>query len=417
MASKKNAAIIFIFITLLIDVIGFGIIIPVLPKLIAQLKGIEVNEASKYGGYLLFSFAIAQFLFSSLIGSLSDKYGRRPILLISLFGFGIDYIILALAPTYGWLLIGRVIAGITGASFTTAAAYIADISTDEDRTKNFGMIGAAFGIGFIIGPLLGGLLGSIGLRIPFYGAAILSLLNFLYGYFILPESLPKEKRRNFDWYKANPINTITKLSNYKSIGWFLVAFFLLNIGSHAVQSNWGYFTMYRFNWNEAMVGYSLAAVGILVALVQAVFAQRSAKIFGENKTIIIGFGLYTFGMFLFSIAPSSIWMFIFLIPYCMGGIAMPNLQSLMVKSVPSSEQGELQGGLTSLMSVTTIIGPLMMTSVFYYFTHKGAIIFFPGASFFLGGLFMLASFIICFLLLTSRPSNDVKVFNHKSPNN
>ncbi len=402
MGEKKQAAIIFIFITLLIDVIGFGIIIPVLPKLLAQLKGIQINEASRYGGYLLFAFATAQFIFSPLVGSLSDKYGRRPILLISLLGFGVDYIILGWAPTYEWLLVGRIIAGITGASFTTAAAYIADISTDEDRSKNFGMIGAAFGIGFVIGPLIGGILGKYGLRLPFYAAATLSLCNFLYGYFILPESLPKEKRRNFNWVKANPVNTLIKLSNYKGIGWFLIAFFLLYVGSHAVQSNWGYFTMYRFNWDEAMVGYSLAVVGILVGLVQAVLAQRIAKVIGVSRSVILGFGLYTAGMFLFSIAPSTIWMFIFLIPYCAGGIAMPNMQSIMVKSVPPNEQGELQGGLTSLMSVSTIFGPLMMTSVFYYFTHTGAPFHFPGASFFLGGIFMFTSFVISFYLLKGK---------------
>lgn len=402
MKEKKQAAIIFIFFTLLIDVIGFGIIIPVLPRLLAELKSIPINEASRYGGYLLFAFALAQFLFSPLVGSLSDKYGRRPILLISLLGFGVDYIILAFAPSYEWLLIGRIIAGITGASFTTASAYIADISTDEDRSKNFGMIGAAFGLGFIIGPLLGGILGHYGLRWPFYAAATLSFCNFLYGFFILPESLPVEKRRNFVWVKANPVNTLIKLSNYKGIGWFLIAFFLLHVGSHAVQSNWGYFTMYKFQWDEAMVGYSLAAVGLLVGLVQAVFAQLVAKSIGVNNSVILGFGLYTIGMFLFAMARSTEWMFIFLIPYCAGGIAMPNMQSIIVKSVAENEQGELQGGLTSLMSVSTIIGPLMMTSVFYYFTHSGAPFQFAGASFVLGGIFMAISFIICYFLLKTK---------------
>lgn len=406
MAQRKKAAILFIFITLLIDVIGFGIIIPVLPRLLAELKGLAVNEASRYGGYLLFAFAAAQFLFAPVLGSLSDKYGRRPVLLLSLLGFGVDYIILALAPTYGWLLLGRVIAGITGASFTTASAYIADISTDEDRSKNFGMIGAAFGIGFIIGPLLGGILGSYGVRLPFYAAACLSLLNFLYGFFILPESLDESKRRNFEWYKANPVNTLIKLSKYKNIGGFLIAFCLLYIGSHAVQSNWGYFTMYKFNWDEKMIGYSLAVVGLLVGLVQAVLAHKVSKVIGLNKSVIIGFGLYTIGMFLFSIAPSTIWLFIFLLPYCAGGIAMPNMQSIMVKSVPPQEQGELQGGLTSLISVTTIIGPLMMTSVFSYFTHNNAPFIFAGASFFLGGIFMLASFLICFFLLKDKKEMD-----------
>ena len=409
--SGKSAAISFIFITLLIDVIGFGIVIPVLPKLLAQMNGISINEASKYGGYLLFSFAFAQFLFSPIMGNLSDQYGRRPVLLISLLGFGIDYVFLALAPSYGWLMVGRIIAGMTGASFTTASAYIADISTPENRAKNFGMIGAAFGLGFIIGPLLGGLLGQLGTRLPFYVAACLSLLNMVYGYFVLPESLDISNRRKFDWKRANPLGTLRQLSKYKQIGWLLTVFFFLNIGSHAVQSVWNYFTMYRFSWSEAMVGYSLAFVGLLVGIVQAMLAQRIANLIGTNRSIYLGMALYTLGMFLFAMATSTWMMFAILIPYCFGGIAMPNLQSFMVGKVPPNEQGELQGGLTSLMSVTTIIGPLLMTSVFYHFTKPGAPIHLPGASFILGGFFMLISFFITYFLLRK---TDVKAAIHQN---
>ena len=397
--NPRNAAIGFIFITLLIDVIGFGIIIPVLPKLLAEMNHISINEASKYGGYLLFSFALAQFVFSPVMGNLSDQLGRRPVLLLSLLGFGIDYIILAFAPSYGWLLVGRIIAGITGASFTTAAAYIADISTPENRAKNFGMIGAAFGLGFIIGPLLGGLLGHLSLRAPFYAAAALSFLNLAYGYFVLPESLSKDLRRPFDWKRANPLGTLKQLGKYKKIAWLLVAYFMLYMGSHAVQSTWNYFTMYHFQWNEAMVGFSLALVGVLAGVVQAGLAQKAGNLLGVGKSVYLGFALYTLGMFLFAFASKTWMMYIFLIPYCFGGIAMPNLQSLMVGKVPANEQGELQGGLTSLMSVTTIFGPMLMTHIFYLFTSKSAPIVFPGAAFFLGGIFMLISFIITYLLL------------------
>lgn len=208
MATPRKAAVGFIFITLLIDVMGWGLIIPVMPKLVSQLKGIPVNEASSYGAWLLFAYAITQFICAPLIGNLSDKYGRRPILLSSLTGFGIDYIFMALAPTYGWLFVGRIIAGLTGASFTTGAAYIADVSTPETRAKNFGMIGAAFGLGFIIGPALGGLLAGWGIRAPFYAAAGLCLLNALYGYFVLPESLSKDHRRSFEWKRANPFGSL-----------------------------------------------------------------------------------------------------------------------------------------------------------------------------------------------------------------
>lgn len=402
---NKEAAIGFIFITLLIDVIGFGIIIPVLPRLVADMKGIGINEASKYGGYLLFAFAVAQFTFSPVIGNLSDQYGRRPVLLLSLFGFSIDYLILAFAPNFGWFFIGRIIAGITGASFTTAAAYIADISTPETRSKNFGMIGAAFGLGFIIGPFLGGVLGQYGVKIPFYAAAGLSFTNFIYGYFILPESLSIENRRKFDIKRANPWGALKQIGKYKQIRYLLLAYFFLYIGSHAVQSTWNYFTMYRFEWNEAMVGYSLAIVGILVATVQAGLAQKAAHFFGLERSIVIGFGLYTTGMFLFAFASQTWMLFVFLIPYCFGGIAMPNLQSYMAGKVEPNQQGELQGGLTSLMSVTTIIGPVMMTSIFYYFTTGLAPFVFPGAAFFIGGIMMLISMLITWKVLLIKSGN------------
>ena len=269
MAQPKKAAIGFIFITLLIDVMGWGLIIPVMPKLIAQLKHIEINDASAYGAWLLFAYAFTQFLCAPLIGNLSDQFGRRPVLLCSLLGFGIDYIFLALAPSYGWLFIGRIIAGFTGASFTTAAAYIADISTAETRAKNFGMIGAAFGLGFIIGPALGGLLAGLGIRAPFYAAAGLCLLNFLYGYFVLPESLDKEHRRAFDWKKANPLGSLRFLRKAPAIAGLALCYFLIYLAAMSVQGNWNFFTMYRFHWTEKLVGISLAVVGLLVGVVQA----------------------------------------------------------------------------------------------------------------------------------------------------
>lgn len=402
MKRNKKAAVNFIFITILLDVIGFGIIIPVLPQLLSEMMNIGVNEASTYGGYLLFAFAIAQFLFAPVMGNLSDQFGRRPVILISLFGFACDYLILAFAPTYVWLLIGRVIAGITGASFSTASAYIADISTDKDRSKNFGMIGAAFGVGFIIGPLLGGVLGEIGTRVPFFAAAGLTFANWLYGYFILPESLAKENRRKFDWRRANPIGTLRQLGKYKQIRWLLVALFLISLSSHAVNSNWTYFTMYVLDWSEFMVGLSLAFVGLLVGVVQAGFAQKVADKYGINRTIIAGFGLYTIGMFLFAFASTTFMMYLFVIPYCLGGIAQPNLNALMAKQVPATDQGELQGGITSLVSVATIFGPVMMTSIFYYFTSEKAPIDFPGSAFFLGGILLLTSFFITYWVLRKR---------------
>ncbi|MEL7006105.1 MAG: TCR/Tet family MFS transporter, partial [Bacteroidota bacterium] len=265
MANKKSGALIFIFITLLIDVTGLGIIIPVLPDLIIELTGVTTSDAAAIGGWLIFSFAIMQFLFSPVLGGLSDQYGRRPIILLSLFGFGIDYLFLGFAPTIGWLFVGRFIAGIMGASFTTASAYIADVSSAEDRSKNFGIIGAAFGLGFIIGPSLGGILGVYGSRVPFYAAAILTLVNWLYGYFILPESLKKENRRPFSWKRANPVGTLLQLKKYPVIIGMIASLLLIYIASHATQSTWAYYTKEKFGWNPAWIGYSLTFVGIMVA--------------------------------------------------------------------------------------------------------------------------------------------------------
>ena len=396
MVSKKTAAVGFIFITLLIDVIGFGIIIPVMPRLISELKQVGISEASQYGSWLMFSYAFVQFLFAPFMGSLSDKYGRRPVLLFSLFGFGIDYIFMALAPSYGWLFAGRIIAGFTGASITTGFAYIADISTPENRAKNFGMVGAAFGLGFIIGPVMGGLLGHFGSRLPFYAAAVLSLLNWLYGYFVLPESLSKENRREFDWKRANPLSSLLRLKKFPALSGLVLSMVLVYLASHAVQSNWSYFTMYRFKWDEKMVGISLGVVGILVALVQGVLTRFVNPMIGNEKSIYTGLLLYTIGMFLFGVANQGWMMFVFLIPYCFGGIAQPALQAVMAGQVPANEQGELQGSLASLQSASAIVGPLLMNNLFFYFSHSNAPVYLPGAPFLAGGILLLAAFIIAF---------------------
>ncbi|WP_205511578.1 TCR/Tet family MFS transporter [Longitalea arenae] len=401
MQKPMKSAMGFIFITLLIDVMGWGLIIPVMADLIAQLKGIPVNEASTYGAFLLSVFAVAQFLFAPVVGNLSDRYGRRPVLLFSLLGFGIDYIILALAPTYGWLFIGRVIAGITGASFTTATAYIADISPDETtRAKNFGLIGAAFGLGFVLGPALGALLATWGIRAPFYAAAALCLLNFLYGLFLLPESLSKENRRPFEWKRANPFGSLKFLTTHKEIGGLAISFFLIYLGAQAVQGNWNFFTIYQFHWTEKMVGISLAVVGVLVGAVQGGLTRVVVPKLGNEKSIYIGLGLYTLGLVLFAFATEGWMMFAFLVPYCLGGICGPSLQSVISVHVAPNQQGELQGALTSLMSLTTIFGPLIMNNTFAYFTSSKAPFHFPGIHFLIGAVCMLLSIIIIWKLLS-----------------
>jgi len=381
MSEQRNKALGFIFITLLIDCTGIGLIIPVVPTLIQKMIGGDLSLASEYGGWLTFAYAFTQFLFAPVIGGISDMYGRRPVLLLSLIGLGIDYVFLALAPTIAWLFVGRVIAGFFGASFTTASAYIADVSTPEKRAQNFGMIGAAFGLGFIIGPVLGGVVSKLGDRIPFVVAACLSLMNALYGYFILPESLAKENRRKFDWKRANPLGSLMHLKRYPAIAGLLGAMALLYIAGHSAQSTWTYYTMEKFKWDEAMVGYSLGAVGILIAIVQGGLIRYTIPALGQKKSVYIGFSLYLLGFILFAFATKGWMMFAILVPYCLGGIAPPAIQGIMSTQTPPNEQGELQGVMTGMMSLASIIGPLLMTNLFAHYTKAGSGVYFPGAPF------------------------------------
>ncbi len=403
MIKNRKAAIGFIFITLLIDVTGLGLIIPVVPKLIEDLlHTTNISKVALFGGLLTFSYAIMQFLFAPVLGNLSDKYGRRPILLFSLLGFGLDYILLAFAPSIGWLFVGRIIAGITGASMTTASAYIADISTPETRAQNFGMIGAAFGLGFIVGPMIGGLLGEMGPRIPFLVAAGLALLNAAYGYLVLPESLDVSNRRAFDWKRANPISSLKNLSRFPAVAGLIISFFLIYVASHAVQSNWSYFNIEKFKWTPKMIGISLAVVGVLVSLVQGVLVRFVNPKIGNEKSVYVGLGLYTVGLILFGLASQSWMMFVFLIPYCLGGISGPGLQAIISGSVPANEQGELQGSLTSIISITSIVGPLVMSNLFAFFTGPIAPFYFPGAPFMLAALLMLLSCFFAYKALRTK---------------
>lgn len=389
MTTKRNAALVFIFITVLVDVIGLGIIIPIVPKLIEKLTGLGISEASKFGGWLIFAFAIMQFIFSPILGGLSDKYGRRPILLLSLLGLGFDYIFHAFAPSIAWLFVGRIIAGIMGASFSTATAYIADISSPEKRAQNFGLIGAAFGLGFIIGPVIGGISSKWGTNVPFLIAAGLTLLNLIYGYFILPESLSKANRREFDWRRANPVSSLKHLKKYPVVSGLVVSLILTFIASHAVQSNWTYYTIYKFNWTAEMVGYSLAIVGLLVAFVQGFLIRKIIPRLGQNKSIYVGMAFSALGLILFGLASSGWMMFLFLIPYCLGGIAGPGIQGIISSQVPNNEQGEMQGALASLTSLCAILGPLLMTNLFAYSTSKNSLFYLPGAPFYLAAVLTL----------------------------
>ncbi|WP_316829428.1 TCR/Tet family MFS transporter [Pedobacter aquatilis] len=381
MAKQKQSAMIFIMITLLIDCTGFGIIIPVLPNLIKEFTGGDTSVAADYGGYLMVAFALPQFIFSPILGGLSDKYGRRPILLFSLFGLGMDYLFLSFAPSVFWFFIGRIIAGITGASFTTGMAYIADISTPEKKAQNFGLVGAAFGLGFILGSVGGGLLSNFGLRVPFMVAAGLSLINWLYGYFILPESLAKEKRRDFSWKRANPVGSFINASKYPAILGLLATLLLLYVASHSVQSNWSYYVIEKFQWSPTMIGYSLGVVGITVAIVQGGLIRLIIPKIGNRKAIYTGLSLYVVGFICFAFAANGLMMMLFIIPYCLAGIGGPAMQSIISNQVPENAQGEIQGITTSLQSLAAIIGPFLASHIFVYFIQDGTPFYFPGAPF------------------------------------
>src|ERR1700761_7246531 len=320
---NKQAALGFIFVTLLIDVTGLGIIIPVLPKLIQTLIHGNLSDASRYAGLLTLAYAVMQFLFAPVLGNLSDKFGRRPVLLGSLLGFGIDYMFLAFAPSIGWLFLGRAIAGITGASFTTASAYIADVSTPEKRAQNFGMIGVAFGIGFIVAPVIGGILGRYSTHLPFIAAAVLALLNATYGFFVLPESLDKEHRRPFEIKRANPLGSLLQIKKYPSVLGLAASLFLIYFAAQAVQSVWTFYTIGKFGWNEAWVGYSLGFVGLMIAIVQGGLIRIAIPKLGQERSIWVGLLLYASGLILFAFATKGWMMFVFLVPYCLGGIAGP----------------------------------------------------------------------------------------------
>jgi len=391
---NRKAATVFIFITVLIDVIGIGIVIPIIPSLIKELTGGSISEASQYALWLVLIYSVMQFLCAPIIGGLSDQYGRRKVLLFSLLGFAIDSLFQAMATTIGWLFIGRTIAGIAGASITTANAYIADITPPEKRAQNFGLIGAAFGLGFIIGPTLGGVLGSYGTRLPFYASAALSLLNWLYGYFVLPESLALEKRRKFNIKRANPIGSLMNLRQYPFILSLVGSLFLVYVAAHAVQGTWSFYTMEKFAWTEMQVGLSLGFVGLMIAIVQGALIRVIIPKIGQTNALFIGLLINMFGLLAFAFASQGWMMYLIMIPFALGGLSGPAFQAIISNQVKDNEQGELQGALTAVLSVSAIIGQPLMLGLFGYFTANKAEHYFPGAPFIVGSVFCFISIII-----------------------
>ena len=389
---KQSAALGFIFITIFIDVLGLGIIIPVLPKLLQVLGHINVNRASEYIGWLTFVYASMQLIFASIMGNLSDRYGRRPILLISLFGFGIDYMVMAFAPTIAWLFVGRTIAGICGASTSTATAYIADVSTGDKRAANFGLVGAASAIGLIFGIALGAYLYAINIRLPFYAAAAFAFGNGLYGLFVLPESLAKEDRRKFEWNRANPFLSLLRI--YKKqplLAGLLSATAIVYVAQKAAEYLLSTFIYEKFNWTPASVGTLGLFVGLVLFAIQGGLIRYTVPKFGQQKNIVAGLIFYAIGLLLIAFAGKGWMLYLCMIPYCLGGLSGPALQGLATEKVAKNEQGELQGAFAILNSVSLIIGPLLFSYVFFFFTKKDSTVYFPGAPYLLASALMLIS--------------------------
>lgn len=371
----------FVFLTVCIDAMGLGIIVPVLPDLIREITDLGLDGAALWGGWLSFSYAIMQFVFGPAIGNLSDRFGRRAVLLASLGVLAVDYLIMAIAPSLVVLFIGRIIAGIAAATYSTCNAYVADVSRPQDRAKNFGLLGAGFGLGFVIGPVIGGLIAELGTRAPFYAAAGLAFLNFCYGLFVLPESLPKERRRPFEWRRANPLGAFRQMRRVPAVAWFLVALFLFDIAHFAYPSIWAYYTKEAFGWSSAEVGLSLAAVGIGFVVVQGWLIRVLLPLIGEVRTALAGFFFNAASLTALAFVSEG-WMVYAVLPLtAVSAILTPALTGLMSNRIADDAQGELQGAMTSITAITLVISPLLMTQLFGYFASQSAPVYFPGAPF------------------------------------
>jgi len=380
-AQKKKHALTFVTITVLLDTIGFGLIIPVLPAFLMELTGESLAETSYISGYLVMSYAALQFVFAPIIGNLSDRYGRRPVLLVSLFFYGINFLIAGLATTLWVLFVGRVLTGVTSATYATANALIADVSPPDERAQNFGLMGVAFGLGFIIGPSLGGFLGDIDVRLPFYFAAGLAGLNTLYGYLTLQETLPQESRRAFNWRRANPIGMLLQLRKYPLLVGLVVVLFIYNVGHHAYPSNWPFFTIEKFDWSPFDIGLSMGLVGLLMAFVQGYLIRIIIPRWGAPRTALVGFCAAAAAYIGIAFAPNSAAVYFWCFVSAFSGLIGPSLAGIMSNQVPQNEQGELQGINASVSSLGAIIGPILMTQSFGYFTSASAPIYFPGIAF------------------------------------
>lgn len=402
--ARPKPAIIFIFITLFLDIFGIGVIVPVLPKLVEELQGGNVQAAAHSVGWLGALYALMQFVFSPVLGSLSDRFGRRPVILASLFGSGIDYLVLAWAPTIGWLYLARIVSGITAANFSAASAYIADVTPPEKRAAGFGMIGAAFGLGFIAGPAIGGLLGEQGLRVPFLVAAGITLLNWLYGAFVLPESLAPENRRPFTWASAHPVKALAALSRWPLVLGLAGTHFLTMVAGNIYQCLWVLYTGNRYCWNSKQVGLSLALVGVMAAIVQGGLAGRVLKIIGERRGVYFGLLAMTLAMACYGAAPQGWMVYFIIIIGSLAGIGSPATQSIISQSVPADEQGAVQGALNSITSVSGIVAPILWTWLFSWSIAPERGVQLPGLSFFGASFVSLAAAILAWRAFQKQPA-------------
>jgi len=376
----RKAALLVVFLTVLIDTVGLGIVIPVLPELIVELTGLGLSRAATFGGALAFVYAGMQFVCAPIVGNLSDRFGRRPVILLSLAAFGVDYLLMTLAPTIGWLFLGRAIAGLTGASYSAASAYIADVTPPEKRAQGFGMLGAAFGIGFVVGPAVGGLLGGFGPRVPFVVAAGCALANFAFGAFALPESLPKESRREFRWRRANPLGALAQLRRHPEVFGIAGAVFLYQLAHQSMPAVWSFYTLSRFSWTERDVGASLAFVGVMMAISQGWLTRALIpRVGGERRSALLGLAAATCGYLTFALASRGWMLFAGLTTWLLVGLVYPSMNALMSRRVAKEAQGELQGAVSSLQSLSAIVGPPLMTQLFARFSASGARWYFPGA--------------------------------------
>ena len=393
--SVRKAALVFIFVTVLIDVIAFGVIIPVLPHLVQQFVGGDTSTAAYWTGLFAFAFSLVQFFSAPIQGALSDKYGRRPVILLSCLGLGVDFVFMALAPNLAWLFVGRIISAVTSASFTTANAYIADVVPPDQRAKSYGMIGAAFGLGFIVGPLIGGVLGNINHRLPFWFAAALALLNFCYGLFVLPESLPKEKRTPvFDWAHAKPMGGVKLLKRFPQIWGLVAVMFIANFAHYVYPSTFVLFADAAYGWKEKQAGYVLAAVGVLSVIVNVALVGRVAKAFGERRALLLGLVCGCLGFLVYGMAPVG-WIFLIGMPIsALWSIAGPATQALITRQVPADAQGRIQGSMGSLISLAGILAPALFAGAFGFFIGPHAPVHLPGIAFLIAGaLLAVAAFV------------------------